>query len=103
MSCELQAFDTLYSLLEDCLTPADIAGRCFAKGMISKNDLEEIQAASPEYKQRGAILRVVRKSVAANVDHFNIFLDLLNMEPKYSNVVNQLSKHFGVQYRTAHF
>ena len=86
----LKAFDSLFADLESSLTPGDVTGSCFAEGIISHTDMQDVQAAGPTYEKARILLRAIRRSMVANPSSFNTFLSILSKEGSYRSLVERL-------------
>ena len=93
MSDELKAFVSLYDHLQSTLTPEDVAGRCFAKDIISSSELEEVQAAGARHNKMAVLLGAVQRAIKLKQSAFYTFLDVLSREAKYTDLVAQLRKY----------
>ena len=93
MSYELKAFVSLYDLLQSTLTPEDVAGRCFAKDIITSAELEEVQAVGARHNKMAALLGAVQRAIKLNQAAFYTFLEVLSNEAKYTGLVAQLRKY----------
>ena len=87
---DLKAFDSLFADLESSLTPGDVTGSCFAEGIISHTDMQDVQAAGPTYEKARILLRAIRRSMVANPSSFDTFLSILSKEGSYRSLVERL-------------
>ena len=84
---DLKAFDSLFADLESSLTPGDVTGSCFAEGIISHTDMQDVQAAGPTYEMARILLRAIRRSMVANPSSF---VSILSKEGSYRSLVERL-------------
>ena len=89
---ELEVFDKQYDRLESCITSADITGACFASGIISSRERDIVQDTVVSFEKNAALLGAIRRSMVINPDTFYTLLDILNKEPKYNSLVEELRK-----------
>ena len=87
---ELEAFDSLYDLLRNSLTTADVIGGCFANHIISSSERDEVQAAGTAGEKAAGLLDAVRRAIVISPANFDTFLTILSKEAKYTPLVKQL-------------